>query len=70
MAHLKFISAVKIKEKLIEPIPADRPTGLTLNKNGEACLSQASWSAPPLPASARMNGGDLGENGFGSVYRR
>ena len=50
----------------ITPPPADRPAGLTLKSRGGPCLSLASWAALPLPASARLNVANLGENGFGS----
>ena len=62
---------------LIPHSPADRLTGLTLKSRGDPCLSpsaglrtgSASWGAPPLPASARLNVVDLGEKGFGHFSR-
>jgi hypothetical protein len=49
--------------------PSGRLTGLTFYSLGGPCLSLASWYARPGPSSARCNGADLGENGFGSFCR-
>ncbi len=51
------------------PTPAVRLKGWTLFSPGGPCLSAASWSALPLPASDPSDQAGRGVNGFGSFCR-